>query len=161
HPLALQIDPASDGSDVLLGTFTAERPGTFTVADLSSPTPPTLGQVSAVLVAARRLQARGTGVRLLLAPPVGLQPSAIALPPQAVYGSRARPGNPIPFVPVGILSDPAAADPRSWENQVTGRNGPDEFRLDPDQGFVAGADGIPEIDVQLQLAPAGDPALSN
>jgi hypothetical protein len=151
-------------TDLALGAFDAS--GAFVPADTSNPTTLTLDQVAAVAVTPRRQRSRGQGVPLLLGmlvlqPDTDLQAGVVARLDCDVIGFRARPGNPIPLVPLGLRSDPAGADPASWEYQVLGRHGPDDFRFDPSAGFVAGGDGIPEFDAQLQLAPSGDPAQSN
>jgi hypothetical protein len=155
----LQLNAASP--DVVLGSF--DPAGAF----IPAPARPTLDQVEVVQVTARRLRSRGTGVpvllgALLLTPAVDLQARAFARLDRNVIGFMARTGQPIPLVPIGVRSDPTGADPQSWENQVINANGPDNFVLGP-TGFtvIAGGDGIPEMVVQLPLAPNGDLTAGN
>jgi hypothetical protein len=160
QPLGLLAD------DVVFGSFSTT--GTFVPANTSNPSTLSLSQVDTVLVAARRFRSRGTGIPILLGPlflqpALDLQTFAFAHLDRDVVGFQARPAQPIPLVPLGLLSDPTAVNPASWENQIIARNGPDQFAFDPTQGFVPSAtgDGIPEFDAALQLLPSGNPAQSN
>jgi hypothetical protein len=162
RPALLDIDDPNSG-DLVFGSYSH---GALVPADLSDPPALTLNQVNGVAVTGRRLRSRGTGVPILLGALVGrasvdMQTTSVAHLDRAVIGFRARPGHPIPLVPLGLRSDPTATDPKSWEHQVRDRNGPDAFRFDSATGFVPGADGIPEIDIELHLTPSGDPAQSN
>lgn len=165
-PIDLRID-ASLQSDLVFGSIDPLAPGTLIPVDRDHPASWTPETLDAVLVTTRRLRSRGQGVPLLLGallarPAQDLQTAAIVRLDRDVYGFQARGGTPLPLVPFGVRSDPTGTDARSWEHQVRDRHGPDDLTVDPVSGAVtAGADGIPEIDVDLQLPPSGAPALSN
>lgn len=134
--------------------------------DLNDPQQRTLNQISAVVVRARRYRSRSQGIPLLLGalvlqPVADLQAQAMVMVDRDVFGFRPFGAGSIPVVPIGIRSDSTGADTQSWENQIIQRNGPDQYAFTPGQGFAPGADGIPEIQVQLQLQPSGDPTQSN
>ncbi|MFO0845112.1 MAG: pilus assembly protein TadG-related protein [Gemmataceae bacterium] len=164
---SLGLDTAGpNGRDVLLGSYDPATPGTLTKANLSDPAGLSLDDVDAVVVAATRSARRGNAVPVLLGalvlqPSVDMRVSSLAYLDRDVVGFRARPGNPIPLVPIGVRSDPSGSDPASWEFQVRLRNGPDDFFVHPDTGlFAQGADQIPEVVLELQLQPSGDPSQS-
>lgn len=163
---ALQLQPDDPIlPDLVFGSFDPVT-GAFTAADLIVPSSLTLDQVNSVAVFARRTEMRGEPIPVLLGPLVlrptlDLQAGVVAYLDRDVIGFRALAHRPIPLVPLGIRSDPTSADPASWENQIVNRNGPDQFSYDTGLGFVAGPDGIPEIDVEVQLLPGGNPTLSN
>jgi len=167
-PVQLLLNPGNDpNGDIVLGTASPGVPGAFTAADLSDPNALTLDQVSAVAIQARRLASRGNAVPVLLGPlvlltSIDLQAVSTATLDRAVIGFRPPYSQNIPLVPLGIRSDPSGADPQSWENQISQRNGPDQYRYVPGQGFVfdPAGDGIPEITIQLQPT-GGDPSQSN
>jgi hypothetical protein len=134
--------------------------------NLGNPQQRTLNNISAMVVRARRLRSRNQGVPLLLGalvlqPVADLQAQSVTVVDRDVYGFRPFPDGSIPVVPLMIRSDPTAADPQSWENQIIQRNGPDQDAYTPGQGFASGADGIHEMQLQLQLQPSGDPTQSN
>jgi hypothetical protein len=98
---------------------------------------------------------------LVLQPVADLQAQTVTTVDRDVYGFRPFADGSIPVVPLMIRSDPAPADTQSWENQIIQRNGPDQYAYTPGQGFAPGADSIPEMQLQLQLQPSGDPTQSN
>jgi len=166
QPVQLLINGGNNpNGDIILGEVTLGSGGGLTPADLSDPDTLTLDQVNSVAVQARMFGSRGNGVPVLLGPlvlltTIDLQATSAATLDQNVIGFRPRHDQSIPLVPLGIRSDPTQADPHSWENQLILRNGPDNYRYVPGQGFVPGPDGIPEITIQLQPT-GGDPNLSN
>jgi len=64
-----------------------------------------------------------------------------------LIGLRPFSGSPVPALPIAILkshSDAARTD--TWDTQIEGRAGQDQFTFDAETGLVhGGADGIPEI----------------
>lgn len=165
QPLALQIDD-SPFSDVGYGTLDPLAPSTLVPIAQGDPSSWTLDTLDTVMVFAPRLRTRGTPIPLLLGgltlrPTQDLRAVAIARLDRDVYGFRAGTSTAIPLVPLGIRSDPGAG-PASWEHEVRDRAGPDDWSVDPATGSVSsGADRIPEIVVELQLQPSGDPTASN
>ncbi len=163
QPVVLQLNPQAGRPDVEIGAF--DSTGAFVPAT-GPGSSLTLDQASAVIVSARRLRSRGNGVPLLLGalilqPSIDLQAKVAAQLDRDVVGFRAHHDQNIPLVPIGLRSDSSGVDPFSWEYQVINRNGPDDFTYDPTQGFIVGPDGIPEFVLNLELAPSGNPVLSN
>lgn len=163
RPLVLQTDPLL-GADIAFGAVDPAA-SLLTPIDPADPASWSLDTLSAVAVTARRVRSRGTAVPLLLGalvlrPTQDVQAVTVARLDRDVYGFRPGVTAPAPLVPIGVKSD-LSAGAGSWEHEVRDRLGPDDWTVDPATGAVsAGGDGIPEIDVELQLAPGGDPALS-
>jgi hypothetical protein len=166
QPLELEIRNLNS-RDVVLGSYDPATPKTLTAADLSDPASLTLDDVNTVAVTGTRARERGTGVpmlfgALILQPFVDMRVNSLAYLDRDVIGFRAREANPIPLVPIGVRSDPAGTNARSWENQIVARNGPDDYHYDADgSSFTQRGDLIPEIVIELQLGPNGDPSQSN
>ncbi len=164
-PVQLLPNPTNDpNGDIVLGVGS---PGGMTAADVSDPNTLTLDQVDTVAIQARRLASRGNAVPVLLGPivlltSIDLQAVSTAKLDRAVIGFRPPYSQNIPLVPLGIRSNPSGADPQSWEFQIIQRNGPDQYRYVPGQGFEfdPAGDGIPEITILLQPT-GGDPSKSN
>ncbi len=167
QPVPLAANPGNIAvGDIVLGQINAQSGGQLIPADLSDPGQLTLDQINAVVIQAKQLSVRGNAVPVILGPLVSLstidlQAGVAAMLDQNVIGFRPLLTQGVPLVPLGIRSDPTGTDPLSWENQIIQRNGPDQYSFDPDQGtFTPGADGIPEITVQLQPS-GGNPNTSN
>lgn len=159
RPLLLDISNPASG-DVVFGQTVGGVPSGFLAADLSNPSALVLNEVNTTAVTAKRLRSRNTGVPVLLGglmarPSMDMAVSSLAYLDRDVYGFRARPGRPIPVVPLGVRSDPSGMDTGSWEYQIIARNGPDAYAYDPLSGVVNTPDLIPEIVLQLQLNPMG------
>jgi len=111
--------------------------------------------VNAVRVLARRTRDRGNpaGLRLgrwLSTPSADVRAAATAVLDRAVIGFRSTAGQPLPVVPIALLSDPTGANPLAWE--VQSANGPDAFQFDRvSRTFTPGSDGLREVQVQLTL----------
>jgi hypothetical protein len=154
--------------DVLFGAREIAVGSPFIVADVTNPAQLDLDHIHSVLVRDWRTRARGQPVSVLLGGLVAQPYADVGGVAQAtldrdVIGFRPRYGQPIPLAPVGLFSDPSGADTRSWENQIIQRHGSDQYRfVSVASGFVADphGDGLPEITLQLQLAPTGVASLS-
>jgi hypothetical protein len=127
----------------------------FTPAPLPVTNGLTLAQADAISITGRRITQRNTGIPVILGSMAlrsrwDLQGTTLARLDRDVYGFRAEVGLNIPLVPIGVLSDPNAVNPLSWENQTIVGTGAD-----------TNLDAIDEIVVSIQLAPNGNPAASN
>jgi hypothetical protein len=155
QPLFLDPNLTNDPAGDLVFGFVDLAGGTGFLAagDVSDPTNPNVLAVNAVHVVARRTRARGNpaGLRLgqwLGMPSADVLAAATAVLDRDVIGFRATTGQPLPVVPIALLSDPSGANPLGWEAQAA--NGPDVFRFDPvSKTFSAGSDGLREVQVQL------------
>src|SRR5262249_27554689 len=144
--------------DVLFGTLDNPRSTLFVPAErVTDPENPYLALVNAVRIAARRTRDRGNPAGLYVGQALGLPAAdlvtvATARLDRDVVGLRPALNQPLPLVPIALLSDPSGADPRSWESQVAAGHGPDDYRFDrATRTFVADAngDGIHEIEITL------------
>lgn len=167
RPVELLANAANDpNGDIVLGHSDATTGLQIPADILTNPASLTLDQVTTIAVQARRFRSRGNGVPVLLGPlvllpAIDLQANAWALLDTDVIGFRPRLDWAVPLVPLGVRSDPTQADPHSWEHQILNRQGQDQYTFVPGQGVSLGTDGIPEIDMVLELEPAGTPANSN
>ncbi len=161
RPFVLLPNPTNlpDG-DILFGTVDTPRSRHLTPAvDVQDPDNGGLALVNTVRVAARLTRTRGTAPGLPFAQFMGLgsadvQAEAAATLDRDVIGFQPSGAQPLLLAPLALLADPAAQDARSWQYQVEAGNGPDDVRFDPvGQTFVAGADGIHEMDAVLALDP--------
>jgi hypothetical protein len=159
EPLPLDPNPANllDG-DVLFGTLDNPRSTLFVPAErVADPNSRDLGLVNAVRITARRTRDRGNPAGLYLGRALGLPSAdvvttATAMLDRDVVGLRPALNQPLPLVPIALLSDPTGANPACWESQVPGGKGPDDYRFDRvRRTFVAdaGGDGIHEFEVTL------------
>jgi hypothetical protein len=125
--------------------------------NITNPGNPFLGLVNAVRVTAQRTRARGNPAGLYLGQALSLDSAdliavATGMLDRDVIGFRPVLNQPLPLVPIALLSDPTGANPASWENQVVAGNGPDDFRFDPTtKTFVEdpNGDGLNEMPVAL------------
>jgi hypothetical protein len=120
----LQDNPRNEeDGDVVFG-YIDPRNGQFVpapYADLADPQ--NALHVNAVRVSAHRTSERGNAAGLFLGPWLGMKTadvitSSTAVLERHVIGFRPIGGKPLPIVPIGLLSDPTAADPECWEAQT-------------------------------------------
>jgi hypothetical protein len=157
----LPLDPNDTNlpeGDVLFGTLDNPHAPLFVpagnVADLSNPS---LGLVNAVRITGRRTRDRGNAAGLYLGrafavPAADVVTLSTAMLDRDVVGLRPALNQPLPLVPIALLSDPGGTNPASWEAQVPGGRGPDDYRFDPATRTVvadATGDGIHEMEVTL------------
>lgn len=138
----------SPESDIQFGHLirTVGGPSEF-VADSS-------GLPDTVQVIARRTGSRNNPLGLLLGPFLGVSSAELVAQSLATLDDRivgfAPVGEvPVPMVPLAILlNDPQGRRNDTWETAIAQRLGGDSFGFDPAKNqVVAGADGIPEIEL--------------
>jgi hypothetical protein len=133
--------------DVVVGAYDSN--GVFVPAADTA----TLAEADTVRVGARRLRERNQGVPILfgalfLTPVVSVQSFAEARLDRDIIGFRARDQRPLPLLPLGLRLG-------TWQSQILSGTGPDSDAFIPGVGFTNGADGIPEVELTLSLAPSG------
>jgi hypothetical protein len=162
----LTLDPNLDNSasgDIVFGALDTPRSPTFVlIEDIGDPSNAALTQVNALRIVARRIRARGNAARspvagFALLPSADIVATATAMLDRDTYGFRPLGAQPLPLVPLALLSDPTASNPKSWENRIVAHQGSDAYQFDRTAGaFVPGSDGLPEITVELAVAGGPD-----
>lgn len=161
----LQLNPnptnAPDG-DIVFGHLDHPQGGTFTPVPTglfpTDPTDPDQQPTPAAVAAwaGTRLNAvRVTTRRPPVKAPFGGKTNnrevlgqAVAILDFQVVGFHPLTDEPLPLMPIGLLTDHLGEVPNGWD--ACARNGLDEWRFDSStQKFVPGSDGIPEVRVVL------------
>ncbi len=158
-PLQLQSNPDnSQDGDLVLGYLDSPRSHQFVLAE-----PPDdrgaqdLRGVNAVRVVGRRTRARGNAAglywaRLLKLESADVLAAATAMLDHSVIGFRPVGSIRVPLAPIALLSDPSFKVQQSWEAQVEGTRGVDDFRFDrKSRRYLVDArgDGIYEMTVTI------------
>jgi hypothetical protein len=171
-PLALQPNPemAPEGDVVFGFVDSSQRSAGFQPAPAGLP-PHLL--LNALRVTAHRTRDRGNAPdfifgRVFRLPQADLVGRATAYLDRAIVGFQPRQGQPIPLMPIALLSDPSASAPAAWETQIeaplaAGHAGSDRFAFHPgEKRFlrvpheVASGDHLPEMTIRLALS-RGEP----
>lgn len=157
QPLIVHANPKNDpDGDIVVGYVEQPR-GAFVPADLSKAEDPLLPKINAVRVRGRRLKERGNPIPLIGGFPNPIrcrdgQSDCTAILDGAVIGFRqVFEELPIPLAPLALRSDPV--DAQSWEHQVIGGDGKDEWTYDRgSRKLIRRADGLHEMAAKLPRA---------
>jgi Flp pilus assembly protein TadG len=164
QPLDLQMPTVATANpadgDVVFAFLDQPRSQVLVVADLNGAYngSPFLPMINTVRVSARRLRSRGAALGLFGGGFTGIGTVDSTTPATAtldrdVVGFQAVGDQPIPLVPIGLLtraSVPARGMPSSWENELA--RGLDNWTLDPATGlFAAGSDYLAEAAMVLTM----------
>jgi hypothetical protein len=160
----LRPNPDNDpDGDIVFGSLDRPRDKHFVVADLGEDREEFLHLINTVRITCARTCARGnpcrlTGGAFLSLRETDLVATATATLDRDVIGFRPVFDQPLPLIPLALLSDPAGANQDSWEYQVEKRGGHDRWRLDKVEDRrkpAPGPDGLFEMEVQLGSAGGG------
>jgi hypothetical protein len=160
-PFALQPNPTNlaDG-DIIFGTLDRPRGTPFVLAaNVQDPTNTALAEINTVQVKARLTRQRGNAPNMVFAPFIGLSSAnvrtvAAAMLDRDVIGFRPLGQQPLKLAPFALFSDPTGSDPKSWQNLIEEKNGPDAYRYDAAlQTFVQDSqgDGLREFAAVMAL----------
>jgi hypothetical protein len=162
----VEILPNPDNNaygDIVFGSFERPRDKRFVKADFMEKQGEFLRLINTVRITAARTRDRGNPARLIGGPFLSLRETdlvatATATLDRDVIGFRPVFDQPLPLMPLALLSDPAGVNEDSWEYQIEKRGGHDQWRFETVEGGrkpVPGADGLFEMDVQLGSAGGG------
>lgn len=137
-------DNAADG-DVVFGFYDAATG--FVAAGKSDLTSPWL---NAVRIRVRRDRQHGNPAGLVFGPLFGwclanVEASAVAVIERRVVGFQCTDGQPIPLVPIALLSDPTGLTPDAWESQLAAQG------AFPGTVLVADENAPPTVIVRLAV----------